>query len=179
MELIWDRSSLTLDWEGLNIVAAPEAHPPFPCQVSVEEQDTFLVLGESTYVEAPDKPAWYLAYQLERIKPRQPGSVVISGKQPNRFMAVVIDVDQTPICRPIWVLPAYNEIMHAVEKRKVTSIALPLLGTGHGKLTEKESIECLRDVLQVSRPDSLMDIWLMLPPDTDYSCINHLLPQKR
>lgn len=167
MKLVWDKSNCTFELDGLTVVVAPRAYPPFTCDAIVEEQDTHLTLSEQTVLKDPGKPSWYLAHTLERDEGHSLGSVIVSGKSPLRLTAVAHNLDQEPTCTPESIKQAYKAIMDVLEERKLTSLALPLLGTVHGKLPKSESIQLLRDSIRQGCPKQLQRIWLILPADTD------------
>ena len=176
IKLVWDKSDCTLQLGRLTLVAAPGEWPPFKYTAIVEEQDTYLILGEQTRIEDPGKPVWYLANKIEFEKVNALGSVIVKGHAPLRLLAVVIDIEQDPICRPESVRLAYQSVMNTVQKRNIDSLALPLLGTRHGKLTVNESIQQLSVALREDQPACLQRIWLILPPDCDCQCLSLLNP---
>jgi hypothetical protein len=175
--LIWDNSDCTLTLNGLTIVAVPRDYPPFTCQAVVQEQDTLLILGEQTEIADPGKPAWYLANTLERSPIHDRGSVVVQGLAPLRLMAVVHDVEREPSCDTGTVQQAYHAVLKVVDDKNITSLALPLLGTVHGKLTVQESMQLLRDALQANQPVCLQQLWLIPPDGGNCNCLAMLSSQ--
>jgi len=178
IELVWDKSECTLQIGRLTVVAAPRDWPPFHYQAIVEEQDTYLVFDEQTVITDPGKPVWYLANMLERMQTHKLGSVIIKGHAPIHFLAVIHDVDQEPICRTEFIMPAYESVMTAVYKRNIVSLALPLLGTVHGKVPVSESIRFLSETVRGGYPTPLQQLWLILPPGCDCRCLSLLAARK-
>lgn len=178
IELVWDKSECTLQIGRLTVVAAPQKWPPFHYQAIVEEQDTYLVFDEQTTITDPGKPVWYLASKLERMRVHKLGSVIIQDHAPIRLLAVIHDVDQDPICRTESIMPAYQSVMMAVNKRNIVSLALPLLGTVHGKVPVNESIRFLSESVCEGFPAPLQQLWLILPPGCDCRCLSLLAVRK-
>lgn len=172
MELVWNKADYSLELDDLTIVAAPIDYAPFACQVQVEEQDTYLLLGQQTNLNDPGKPAWFLANTLEQEKTYSPGSVVSERHAPHRLQAVIHDIEHEPTCCIETVKLAYHNVMKIVQKRQLSSLAIPLLGTVHGKLSISESILLLKDVLDNIRPITLRKIWLIIPTEFDSKSLN-------
>ena len=174
LEIVWDKADCTLTLGDINIVAAPRSNPPFRYQAIVEEQDTHLILGEQHRLTDPGKPAWYLANTLEAVRPYDLGTVVVKGHSPHRLLAVVHDVEQTPTLSPDSVTQAYLTVLQIGQSMLLTSLAMPLLGTVHGHLSEHESLQRLRDCLLQGPIAGLQRLWLILPTDSDCHCLSYL-----
>lgn len=174
MELVWDKADCILALDGLLVVAAPLTCPPFDYQAIVEEQDTHLLLGRQTILDDQGKPAWYLANTLETSIPYSLGSVICKGHAPQRLLAVVHDIEQEPTCRTKTVKLAYKAVMQTVKERRLESLALPLLGTVHGKLSIRDSIQLLHNIMRHGSPVSLRRLWLILPMGSDCRCLAQL-----
>jgi len=175
IKLIWDKSECTLESGHVTIQGAPKDYPPFPVQAIVEEQDTHLLLGEQITLTDPGKPAWYLANTLEREDDiYQLGSVLLKPQQKVRLLAIVHDIEQDPTCKPEFIELAWQNIFQIIETEKLTSIALPLLGTVHGKIKLPHAFELLRTALQNNLPECLERIWFILPTGTDCTYLRQL-----
>ena len=122
----------------------------------------------------PGKPTWYLANTLEREQTCKLGSVIVRGSAPIRLLAIVHDIDQEPTCRPESISKAYQALLQIILEKGITSIGLPLLGTVHGKLSIAEAIVLINECLQDQLPDSLQQIWLILPSGTGCECLAEL-----
>jgi hypothetical protein len=179
IELVWDKSDCSLDIGNLRIQAAPKNYPPFSCQAIVEEQDTYLILGEQTELKDPGKPAWYLANTMENTETYSLGSVVIKGKSPLRLCAVVHDIEQEPTYTHACVGKAYQAVMQTVQKRNITSLALPLLGSIHGKLSVTESVQLLDASVIHGYPENLEKLWLILPSGSNCDCLKQLQQKQK
>ena len=174
LEIVWDKADCTLTLGDISIVAAPRSNPPFSYQAIVEEQDTHLILGEQQGLTDPGKPAWYLANTLDMVKPYELGTVVVKGHSPHHLLAVVHDVEQTPTLSPESVTQAYQTVLQIRQSMQLTSLAMPLLGTVHGHLSEHESLQRLRECLLQGPTAGLQRLWLILPTDSDCHCLGDL-----
>jgi len=167
LRLVWDRSECSITVDKLEIIAAPWSLAPFPCDVVVEEQDTFLMMGESNELPDNDDKTWYLAHKMEQQEALKPGSVIVKHYQnPLRLMAIVNDVEQEPVCREEWVWSALMNIFELTAMQKLSSMALPLLGTRYGRLDANRSMDLLQRTLMSKRASALRRLWLILPPKT-------------
>jgi len=155
----------------VNFVAAPRTHPPFTCQAIVEEQDTYLLMAEQTTLKDPGKPCWFLANTMEQEDACTLGSVIIKGHVPIRLLAIVHNINQVPTCHPESISKTYRTLLNTIQEKAITSVALPLLGTVHGKLSITEAIALLNECLQAPLPESLQRIWLVLPSGTGCECL--------
>ena len=172
MKLVWDQADYIFERDDLTIVAAPIDYAPFACQAHVVEQDTYLLLGQQTNLNDPGKPAWFLANTLEQEKTYSPGSVVSKSHAPYRLQAVIHDIERDPTYCIETVKLAYHNVMKIVQIRQLFSLAMPLLGTVHGKLSINESILLLMDVLNNRSPDALKKLWLIIPIECDKKCLS-------
>ena len=102
------------------------------------------------------------------------GSVVVKGHSPHRLLAVVHDIEQDPTLDPESVSLAYKTVLEIGQQMQFTSLAIPLLGTVHGKLSERESLRRLHEGLHHGPTVGLQRIWLILPADSDYRCLTYL-----
>lgn len=172
LKIVWKKSDCCLEYGDISIVAAPRSSPPFPCQAMVEEQDTHLILGEQTLLRDPGKPAWYLANTLDTVKPHALGEVVV--KRPQRLLAVVHDIEQSPTLSPNSVSRAYQNLLQLQQTLQLNSLAMPLLGTVHGQMSAQDSLLRLRPCLEQGPNSGLQRLWLILPPGSDCACLSLL-----
>lgn len=179
MELIWNKADCFVKFEDVVIYAAPKGHASFSYQAIVEEQDTHLLLQQQDFLSDPGKPAWYLANILEGEKSQFLGEVLVRGKMPSRLLAIIHDIEQSPTYNLNSIILAYRNILILVAEKGISSLALPLLGTVHGKLAITDSIKLLRNALQKNLPACLQRIWLILPEGIDCRCLNLLSKEKR
>jgi len=162
-------SSATLIWEivrGLRIVAAPADAPPFPVDAEAAEEDTFLVLSAEPVLHQPPDHPLRIIRDAFAAEPVSPGSVVVREGSPLRLLAVVHDLDQDPTWRPEWVAAALAAVLRQCDERALRSLALPLLGSRHGRLGPERFVSLLRDALDAAPPSSLQRLWLVVPKGT-------------
>jgi hypothetical protein len=156
-------------WEivrGLRIVAAPVDAQPFPVDAVADEEDTFLVLSAEAVLHAPADHPIRVLHDAFAAEPAELGSVVVREDTPLRLLAVVHDLDQDPTWRVEWVAAALAAVLRETENRGLRSLALPLIGTRHGRLDPERCVDLLRDALDATPPSVLQRLWLVVPADT-------------
>jgi hypothetical protein len=164
----------TFFYRSLKIAAAPKDNQPFPVDAVVFEEDTFLVLSTETTVREPRESLIRVMTKLIETCPEKPGSVVVKGRHPLRMLAVVHELDKDPTWKNEWVEIALNGIFQEAERRKLQSLALPFIGTLHGRLKNKAFIQMLRKVLRTTKCTYLKNLWLIIPPKTGRAILKSL-----
>jgi len=159
----------------LTIVAAPKDNKPFPVDAVAFEEDTFLVMSAETTVLEPRESLMRVMTKLIETRPEKPGSVLVKGKDPLRMLAVVHDLNHEPTWREEWVESALRGIFQEVEKRRLGSLALPFIGTLHGKLRKERFIRMLNAVLECTECKYLKKVWLIVPPRTKPAVLKALI----
>ncbi len=152
---------------SLSIVAAPKGRRPFPVDGVAFEEDTFLVMSADPVVRDPKEPLVRIMTKVIETRPEVPGSVLVRGKRPLQLLAIVHDLNQEPSWREEWIASALDRIIQLAEGRGLESIALPFLGTLHGKLGKERFLMLLRAVLGRNPPTHLKRLWLIMPEGTD------------
>lgn len=147
------------------MVAAPEDRPPFRVEARVYEEDTFLVLSAPAEIREPLEHPVRIFNALWEARPHPPGSVLVQQGRPLRLLAVVYDLSAEPICREEWLDAALGNLLSRVEERRLRSLALPLLGTGPGRLPVARSCALLRGALASRAPRCLSRLWLLTPAE--------------
>lgn len=159
---------------SVRIFAAPEDRPPFPVEAVVLEEDTYLVLSAGwDRIESDDHPVVILTEAFD-AQPEEPGSVVVPGDSPLRFLAVVYDFDREPSWKEEWVERAIEGIFREAERRRLQTIALPFLGTKHGSLKKERFLLLLRKFFERNRSPYPLRVWLALPGETSPTIIDLL-----
>jgi len=79
------------------------------------------------------------------------GNVLVKQSMPKRFIAIVYDIEHTPISKKIWIEEAMQNILAHCDKYKIKTLVMPLLGTSYGKLEEESSIQLLQNSLIQNR----------------------------
>ncbi len=150
----------------LEILVAPKGIPPFKADGYVFEEDTFLVMSADTTVREPKASMVRIMSNLVQTKPAVPGSILIRGRKPFRFLAVVHDFNEEPSLKEEWVTSALDAIFQKSEDLQVHSIAIPLLGVHYGFLRAERFIELLGQGLKNVSLQHLKRLWLIVSGGT-------------
>jgi len=126
--------------------------------VVVEEQDTNLVLGNSPVIMDTIESFPALVKKMEQQIHEIPGNVIVKQTIPIRLIAIVYDVEHTPISKESWIEKALQNVMIQCDKYKIKTLAMPLLGTSYGKLKEEISMQLLLDSLNQNRNKTLKKV---------------------
>lgn len=140
------------------------------------EEDRYLVMSAGTDVIKPIEHPLRVINQAWRYEPQPVGSVQFRNGKPLRFLLVVHDLDRAPTCRPIWILAALANLKDQLTNHPdIRSLALPLLGTRHGNLSVRESLDLLRQALSGSHwPIQQL---LLMVPESSLTEVNSFLRQ--
>jgi len=150
--------------KAVRIVVAPEDRPPFNVDAVAVEEDTFLVMSEAGQ-ELPDTdehPVRIMTRAIE-VRPVSTGTVLVKRGHPLMFLAIVNDFDVEPSLREEWVADAIYEIFRESERRKIQSLALPLIGTAHGLLSIERFLYLFHLILTKVLPIFPKQLWLIAP----------------
>ncbi len=171
----YPRPQLRLIQGGLNcstsvgaveVVAAPDGRLPFKVEGFVFEEDTALMLSTSGKdVKACREQMLKSQARGTAIDSHAPGSVVVRGRYPYRFFAVVHDLDCDPTWRVRWVKAAIDSLLMEVDRLELRAIALPLLGTVHGQMDPERFLVMLHQALIEGPPRLLRRLWLVAPSE--------------
>ena len=163
-----------ISYGSLRIVAATENRPPFSVDAVAFEEDTWLIMSADPKVCEPEEHPIRLMTDLINTAPLPVGSVLVKGGKPLKFLAVVHDVDQDPTWQESWIEKALLGIFREAEHRRLGAIAIPMLGTRHGRLQPTRFILLLDRALQQSPTNYLERLWLMLPPHVSRDIIDSM-----
>ena len=155
------RRELTLG--GLKVVICPEDSPPFAVQAVAVEEDTWLIVSAAPVIAQPETHPIRLMTDLMNTEKEKVGTVKVKEGHPLRFLAIVHDVDSEPTWREEWVQSALVQVLREAEKRRLNAIAVPLLGTRHGRLQAGRFAELLSTALGSVERMSLKRLWLVAP----------------
>ena len=168
---------------SLKIVAAPQDAQPVPVNAVALEEDTFLVLSAETSVREPKESLMKVMTKVIETLPETPGSVLVKDNRPVRMLAIVHDLNREPTWKEEWVESALRGIFQEMETRRLTSLALPFIGTLHGRLGKERFIRILREVLEGMEFKHLRTLWLVVPSKTKPAILNalesHLPPDEK
>ncbi len=149
--------------ESIEITIAPVEQPPFNADAIVEEQDTHLLLSVEPGIRYPAESYKSLVNHMIIQQPRSPGEIIVKKTHPLRFFAIIHDIKKKPTWKTEWIVEALEQLFHEIEKYKVTTLAMPLLGTIHGSLNDEDFIKLLIAALQVRQLHYPEKIWLVVP----------------
>ncbi len=126
-----------------------------PAGIMVFEEDTNLILTVDKEIHWQEEhPIRQMTAILRAVK-HPPGSLVRNGKN---WYAVVIDLDSDIVCRADWIAEAYGKLFTAMEQEEITTAAIHLLGSIHGKIGEKTAVRLLIDGLRTAAPQGLKEV---------------------
>jgi hypothetical protein len=162
---------------SVSIIAAPKDRPPFQVDAVAAEEDTFLVLSADPEVRDPGEPMVRVMTRVIEMRPATPGSVLMRGGDPMRLLAIVHDLNQEPSWREEWVASALDRIFQVAESRRLSSIALPSLGTLYGSLEKRRFVVLLWNALERISTVNLKRIWLVVPDRTSSDILEILESQ--
>ena len=149
---------------AVRLVAAPEEKVPFPIDAKVEEEATYLVLSADAQVREPREPLMRVLTEVLETQGETPGTVVVQRGQPLRLLAVIHDLAADPTWKEEWIAQALDEILRQAQRRQLRSLALPLLGTVHGRLERLKCLELIHDALGRASASAFPErIWLRVP----------------
>ncbi len=146
---------------NLRIVSAPAEAPPFAVDAMAYEEDTYLIMSAQPESTPQDIHPVKLMAELARLKPETPGTVVVRGKNPFRFLAVVHNVDNVPTWRKEWIEKALGALFKEARVRKIAALGLPVLGAQYGTLKIVSFAKLLAKALQRARLEILNRIWVI------------------
>ncbi|MEZ5582337.1 MAG: hypothetical protein R3F37_05820 [Candidatus Competibacteraceae bacterium] len=124
------------------------------------EEDTYLVLSADAVVRQTVEHPIRLMTALFDQQPVEPGSVLVRGK---RLLAVIHDLDRDPSCCEQWVSQALQACLNKADRLGVRSLALPLLGSVHGRIACTRSLSLIAEAVRAASFRSLRQIWLVVP----------------
>ena len=130
----------------------------------VEEQDTNLLLDTKQVIRDTRESYRLLVNKMARQKPLGPGQVIFKNTQPARLIAILYDLEHSPVCSDKYITTAFNNILDILNKYKLISVAMPLLGSTYGKIPEQVFIKLLQESLTIRDQVYPGKIVLMVPP---------------
>jgi hypothetical protein len=128
--------------------------------VNVIEDDTCRALGADPGFIEPRDSLWNLRMNVTHSTPYPPGSIVpVSGK-PKEIIAIVYDLNQSPICREEWIMEALKGILLWVDERQLGILIIPVLGARYGGIHFNRFLDMLTTAITYKRPMTLK--WIEL-----------------
>ena len=147
----------------VKIVAAPEDVPPFRVDAVAAEEDTFLALSAKPKACENNEHPIRMMTKVFELRPEPPGKILVKGRNPLQFLAIVHDLNREPSWKEEWISNALEGIFREAERRRISSLALPMLGTRYGSLENERFLMLLRNSLEQNPLKNLKHIWLMTP----------------
>lgn len=147
---------------GVAISVIPADFLPDPLDARVREEDTDLVLSVETTLQEPQESVQQLTRSMAEFKPVEPGSVLLRRGQYLNMLAVIHDLNREPTWRESWISEALARVFELARKRGLRILALPLLGTLHGRLAPRRALAVLHRVLATYPPLPATKIWLQV-----------------
>ncbi len=144
-------------------VCTADQHP-YTVDAIVEEQDTNLLLDTKPVIQDTQESYRSLIKKMNRQKPLMPGQIITKNTIPARLIAILYDVERTPICSEAILTTVINILLDELNRHKLKSVAMPLLGSTHGKIAEQVFIKLLQQSLINKNPAYPEKIVLMVPP---------------
>jgi hypothetical protein len=141
------------------LVFSPPAEPPFPVDALVEEEDSYLSLSAEPTIEFPAEHPMRVMTAAREAEELEPGTVVVRSGDPLRLLAVVHRLHESPTWQERWIADAIENLRVEVERRWIQALGTPLLGTVHGTLSPRRSLELLAPLL--AEDMGLARIWVM------------------
>ncbi len=136
--------------------------PPFAVEAFVVEQDRDLLLEWQSEIAPVTASVTELVGEMREARPPPVGSVrVRGGARPLTLLAIVHDFSAEPSCRVAWVEAALAALLDAVTARGLTTLALPLLGTVHGRLDRVQVAALIGAALARGPATALERVWLL------------------
>lgn len=161
-----ERQALPVDLEIGPMLAAgvridTAAEPPRGVSAVVVEEDTYLVLSADPEVRITAEHPIRLLHELSRLEPLVPGSVVVRQGSPLGLLAVIHDLGLDPTWRRSWIDEALDDILLEVRSRGLLTLAMPILGTVHGRLPRNEGLSMLLAALARHRGGGLRRLFVV------------------
>ncbi len=132
----------------------------------VIEDDTYGGLGADAVVHESCEDVERLMERAAELEPEPPGSVRVRDGEPLKIHAIVHDLSREPTWREEWINDALAAAFEEADRRRLSSLALPMLGTLHGSLEPRHFVQLLRLALDDSRCAHLKQLWLVVPGGT-------------
>jgi hypothetical protein len=146
--------------------ATPPFRSPFPVDAVACEEDTFEVLSAEPQARLPLPHPLRVIHEANAAEPAPLGSVVVRGGYPLRLHAIVHDLSADPTCREEWVEAALAEVLATCTRLRLPSLALPLLGTRHGRLAPAAVAALVRYAL-LATGDLPARVWVPVDDGTE------------
>ena len=140
----------------------------------VREDDTYNVLSAEPWPRPVSGPLEPTLAELDTVEPAAPGSVVVREGSPLELLAIVHDLELEPSWREEWIASAFAAALREADVRRISSIAIPLLGARYGSPDGRRVLALLARALQAGPVGQLRNVWLILPREGSADGLNEL-----
>ncbi len=147
---------------SVRIIASPKHAPPFQPEAVVCEEDTYLVLSADITVTDPGKHIVRIMTDLINTSAEKPGTVVVKGKNPFMYLAIIHDFNLDPTWKEEWISEVLDNVFKQASDHEISTLALPMLGTVHGSLDGERFACLLKRSLEKLRDGHPSDLWLIV-----------------
>src|SRR5687767_11659163 len=132
-----ESGGLELDFgPDLRVIAQCPEKAPFSPNLTILEEDTHRVLTAPIELREHSGSLVSALDAVVRDPAVQPGSVI---RRHRSLLAIVHDLAADPTCRAEWIDVALRAALREADRDRARTIALPLLGTVHGRIGESTS----------------------------------------
>ena len=156
------------------VIAPPDSKHTFKHDAIVHEEDSYLVLSAGTKLKDPEESPFKLIKQAHDANPETPGTVLVKGAFPFKFLAIIHDLDQDPSWKEKWISEALENIFRRSRELNICSLAIPLLGSVHGRFDKKQFVRLLRLYLERASAKNLKELWLIAPNGINHEIFQDL-----
>lgn len=143
---------------GLNVALAAEEALPFDPDAVVYEQDTALLLDPDAVIRDSGEDTARLVMRMLDEEEHPLGRVLVTGPYPYRMQAVVVDVEAEPMVEEGSLWTALEGVFAECAARRLTSVALPLLGTVQGDLSLERATDVFGAFFRQAEPEFLTSV---------------------
>lgn len=161
MRVIRGRLDRTTTIAGVPVRLTPFGAPLPEVDAVLLEEDTYRLLSGEPFRLSRTGPLRQTIRDPEHFRPARPGSVLVRPGHPLLLLAIIHDLDLSPSWREHWIEAAVETALLIAEERRLRRLALPLLGTVHGRHSAERFLNLLRDKLAALRPAYPQRLWLM------------------
>lgn len=145
------------------IVVAERYAPPFAVGARVLPDDTYGVLAADTVVREPAAHPVRILTEAHDTPEAAGGSTTwepTGAHQPWRVRVVVHDLARQPSWRRQWIADGLDAVFAGCRERGIDALALPLLGSVHGRLPRPEAVELICEALLRSQAPARL--WIVV-----------------
>ncbi|MEX2525006.1 MAG: macro domain-containing protein [Gammaproteobacteria bacterium] len=160
--------------QGVSITVSPPDSISRSFDAIVEEQDTALVLDIEPVIRQPEENYSALVDEMIEQQPLIPGDVIVRTGRPLRFLAVIHDLDQDPSCNAGSIAVALENLLRKLTEYRVHSVAMPLLGTVHGRFDDEIFMTLLYNAMLNEPLQYTEHLWLITAAENCERILRHI-----